>query len=146
MIGFDAPPVLRQIDARRWALERAVSFTGPSATVRVPAGFTTDLASVPRPLWPLISPWDVAAAAVVHDWLYAWIRAQSLTRRQRAALRAWADSLFLVAMAYSTVPPVATWRRVLAYLAVRLFGWATLRRPAQDTEVTHVAPQAEDHP
>jgi hypothetical protein len=42
-------------------------------TITVPAGFPTDLASIPRPLWsiPGFSPFDrIARPAVLHDWLY----------------------------------------------------------------------------
>ena len=38
--------------------------------LRVPVGFETDLASIPRLLWFLISPFDLGAATVPHDWLY----------------------------------------------------------------------------
>ena len=38
--------------------------------VTVPAGYITDLASVPRLAWAVIAPFDVARAAVVHDILY----------------------------------------------------------------------------
>ena len=42
--------------------------------VTVPTGFATDLASVPRAVWWLISPWDIARAAIIHDLLYKTIR------------------------------------------------------------------------
>ena len=45
-------------------------------TVRINCrkGMKTDLASVPRICWALISPWDVARAAIIHDHLYAALR------------------------------------------------------------------------
>lgn len=38
----------------------------------IPKGFKTDLASIPRILWPVFSPgdYDVIAPAVLHDWHY----------------------------------------------------------------------------
>jgi hypothetical protein len=37
----------------------------------VPRGFITDLASIPRWLWPIVAPFELSIAApVVHDWLY----------------------------------------------------------------------------
>ena len=40
-------------------------------TIRVPAGFDTDLASVPRWLRPLAPPWQQSGrAGVLHDYLY----------------------------------------------------------------------------
>ena len=38
--------------------------------LRVPVGFETDLASIPRLLWFLISPFDLGVATVPYDWLY----------------------------------------------------------------------------
>lgn len=39
--------------------------------IKVPKGFITDLASIPRIFWPILSPIDeYAKAAVLHDWLY----------------------------------------------------------------------------
>ena len=43
---------------------------GKSRTFTVPAGFVTDLASSPRAVWNLVAPWDIACAAIVHDYLY----------------------------------------------------------------------------
>ena len=37
-------------------------------------GMKTDLASVPRIVWNILAPWDVARAAVIHDHLYASLR------------------------------------------------------------------------
>ena len=39
-------------------------------TFTVPAGFITDLGSSPRALWNIVAPWDIACAAIVHDYLY----------------------------------------------------------------------------
>lgn len=38
----------------------------------VPQGFKTNLASIPRILWPLLSPShsDLMAPSIVHDWFY----------------------------------------------------------------------------
>ncbi len=42
------------------------------AVIRVPAGYETDFASIPRQLWWLINPFgDQAEGSIVHDWLYA---------------------------------------------------------------------------
>jgi len=50
-----------------WKLEEPVVW---GAAV-IPAGFETDLASVPRIFWPLVNPTNpkVARCAVVHDWM-----------------------------------------------------------------------------
>lgn len=43
---------------------------GTKRTFTVPSGFVTDLGSSPRALWALVAPWDIACAAIVHDYLY----------------------------------------------------------------------------
>ncbi len=44
---------------------------GQAAPVQVPAGFVTDLASIPRPFWTFLRPdGRYAYAAIVHDYLY----------------------------------------------------------------------------
>lgn len=78
--------------------------------VTVPAGFDTDLASIPRGLWniiPLIGKYD--RAAVVHDYLY---RANGVTRAE-------ADAVLNEAMGVSDV---GRWTRWLIYSAVRVGG------------------------
>lgn len=84
--------------------------------VTVPAGFVTDLASVPRFFWRIVPPFGkYTPAAVVHDFLYS---SQNLSR-------AMADAVFLEAMGVLGVPK---WKRVSMYLAVRCFGWGPWRR------------------
>lgn len=80
--------------------------------ITVPEGFETDLASVPRVLWPLMAASGPhQRAAIVHDFLY-----QSVTDVSRFL----ADALFRDLMSALGVP---LWRRVSAYYAVRAFGW-----------------------
>jgi hypothetical protein len=91
-------------------LRFTLSTNGGRVGVTVPAGFPTDFASVPRPLWPIFppaGPW--CEAAVVHDYLYS----------SRACSRFLADALFRECMAHCGVP---VWRRMLMYYAVRVFG------------------------
>lgn len=81
----------------------------PAWRVTVPRGFETDLASIPRFLWPIfppLGPWN--KAAVLHDFLYSIPGCSSFL----------ADSLFREAMASLGVP---IWRRVVMYYAVRLY-------------------------
>jgi hypothetical protein len=83
---------VRWIDGRRWRL--LVEFDFASAVleriIRCPAGMETDFASVPRVLWPILSPTGpYGKAALVHDRLY---------RTPGLATRAQADRVFLEAM------------------------------------------------
>ena len=79
--------------------------------VRVPAGFTTDFASVPRFLWWWFPPSGRhSKSAVTHDYLYC----------QASGCSRWlADALFREAMAQDGV---GWWKRTAMYYAVRLFG------------------------
>jgi hypothetical protein len=79
-------------------------------TFTVPAGFVTDLASVPRlPLVYLLAGGTANEASVVHDWLYS----------THVVPRSVADAVLREASAVSGVP---AWRRTLMWAAVRAFG------------------------
>ena len=78
---------------------------------RIPRGFETDFASVPRVFQNVLGSWGkYGPAAIVHDWLYWTQRCARLT----------ADDTLLEAMVALTVP---TWQMALIYKAVREFGW-----------------------
>jgi len=52
-------------------LYREFAYQGARDWFTVPAGFSTDLASVPRLLWWLIPPFGMyERAAIIHDYLY----------------------------------------------------------------------------
>lgn len=80
--------------------------------IKVPVGFVTNFASVPRIFWSLISPvdFDNAKPAVIHDFLY-------YTQKTN---RKYADSIFLEALGVMKSP---AYRKYLMYYSVRLFGW-----------------------
>lgn len=105
--------VVEFVDGDRWRLREDLPYELPDGqgTIIVPAGFLTDFASIPRPLWSLVGdpggPW--APAAVVHDYLY----------RTGLLPRAEADAIFYEAME----PYVRTSKRWVMWLAVRLAGW-----------------------
>jgi hypothetical protein len=83
----------------------------------VPAGFVTDLASVPRVLWRLFpSSGRHNEAAVVHDWLY----------NCGTCSRFLADAIFREGMIALGVPK---WKAWLMFMAVRAFGWPNFRKP-----------------
>jgi hypothetical protein len=97
--------------------------------VTVPAGYITDLASVPRIAWAVIAPFDVARAAVVHDILYekingAFKKGDIKSKSEREEYRAIADKVFKQGMEFAE-PKVAGFKIWSAYNAVRIFGrWA----------------------
>ena len=139
---------------RKWVLERALSYRDqnidvdalekigvecPAHRITCKKGFTTDLASVPRGIWQLIAPWDIARAAIIHDLLYLRIRqyrAKPEPDMQGVALaKKAADKVFLMAMK-DAEPKVSYWKIKAAYYAVVLFGrWSIIPREDDDDQL-----------
>ena len=137
---------------RKWILERLLSYKnddidnealqavglgGKENEIRCTKGFVTDLASVPRVIWWLIAPWDIARAAIIHDLLYKTIRQYRVKANKglgrenyeliTAAKKA-SDNVFLMAMK-DAEPSVPKWKIYAAYYAVVLFGrWSIIPR------------------
>ncbi|EAA7439925.1 phage tail protein, partial [Salmonella enterica subsp. enterica] len=81
-----------------------------SDVIEVPAGFVTDLASVPRIFWTILPPdGKYAKAAIIHDYLY-----DNALRTKKEA-----DLIFLDGMTVLGVPRL---KRKVMYWAVRWFG------------------------
>ena len=122
--GEDAEYVLAQ-RYRAWVTVKAEG-TGRVSRRRIsiPAGFLTDLSSVPRPgRWAVSRVGPHLEASIVHDWLYvAW---QFEGREGTARMRRFADDVFLAAMKEADV---GWFQRHLIYGAVRLGGWIPFRR------------------
>jgi hypothetical protein len=103
-----------------------------SLYVDIPEGFETDLGSIPRLFWNLISPdspWS--SAYVVHDWLY----------RDAGPSRAICDRVLYEALGvpqrietdggeFQVVMPIE--QRIAVYRAVRLGGWRAYRKYAAE--------------
>lgn len=101
-----------KIDNGRWILAAPLIYKSRVAgtTIVVPAGFKTDLASVPRlPVVFLLCGDTSTEAAVVHDFLYS----------SHIVPRAIADKVLREASKATGVP---TWRAALMYWGVHLFG------------------------
>ncbi|MCY1163234.1 MAG: DUF1353 domain-containing protein [Pseudomonadota bacterium] len=113
-----------------WVLEDTFAIQTAEYSFSVPKGFSFDLASVPRPLWWLIAPFELSMAApLVHDYFYASGGQIAVIRVpqtlggapfQKSSLdRGEVDQLFLEIMKDEGI---SWWRRYFAYLAVRVFG------------------------
>jgi len=130
---------------RKWVLGRELSYDCPELTqeeilalknigvvmdktkITVPVGFVTDLASVPRAMWWLIAPFDVARSAIIHDLLYKTIRQYRHNMKDKqddalvkAAKKA-SDMVFYHGM-NDAEPSVPKWKKYSAWKAVDLFG------------------------
>lgn len=134
----------------KWRLEKPLSFvTNLSAEeiqvfksagadirwtknkITVPLAYVTDLASVPRLCWSIIAPFDIARAAVVHDYLYEKINAcrKCVSPQTFDLMRKIADNVFLDAM-NNAEPEVPNWKKKSAYYAVRIFGGFAIKSSA----------------
>ncbi len=101
-------------DDGEWQLTAPLVYQSDVAgqTFTVPAGFPTDLASVPRLTIVFLLTGDSSAeAAVVHDMLYT----------NKPVPRRVADAVLREASAVTGVP---AWRRWLMWAGVRAFGWS----------------------
>ena len=130
MSSFTTPLQVEFVAARRWRLTSPFiyhfgSYPAPDALVfTVPAGFETDLASIPALLRGIFPP-DGAytKAAVLHDYLYKNWRVELYEDAPQWS-RHFADAMFYEAMGVLNVPQ---WQRIALYLAVRCGGWRYFR-------------------
>ena len=116
-----APPV--EYHDRAWWTWKAWSPTVSDVTFRIPKGYQTDLASIPRVLRSVINTYELGGVGppLIHDFIYR-LRGEmkgktipSLTITRRAA-----DRIFRLAMGQEGVGRT---KRTVAWLGVRAFGW-----------------------
>jgi hypothetical protein len=118
-VPFEGDVVVRELaaaDGSRWQLVEPLSYAGRDETFVVPAGFTTDFASVPQSLTWLVPRYGrYTKAAIVHDYLW---------QRAREGSFGWADAdgVLRRAMRELDVPFLRRW---LMWGAVRLAGVVT---------------------
>jgi len=123
MSSFTKHPPLQPLPGGKlWkvieAFEYHVGNEDSNEVIKVPEGFITDFASIPRIFWSIIGgPWGkYGYAAIVHDKIY-WSKECSRKR---------ADFIFLDAM---KTLGVKRYRRNLMYWAVRIGArWVWKRR------------------
>jgi len=111
-VGFDEWAVIQRLHdgTGHFKLLRDLMYRSEAGSVYVvPRGFKTDLASVPRWLWPIFNPSGLfMSAAILHDHFCEndWISRKD------------GDKIFLEAMLHSNVP---RWKRYCIYAAVRAY-------------------------
>ena len=120
-------------DTDLWELQEDYSYKPHERDIIiVPQGFQCDLASIPRPFWPIIGhpAGEYVEAAVVHDFCY----------RRHLYDRKTCDKIFLEFLKELKIP---LWRRQSMYYFVRSFGWIPWKRyPATDSLTDPAADQA----
>ncbi|EBG1926342.1 DUF1353 domain-containing protein [Salmonella enterica] len=125
MSQFTTPAILEMLGHYNWRVYEPFEFyisDDSSDVISVPAGFVTDLATVPRVFWSVMPPdGKYAKAAIIHDYLY-----DNALRTKKEA-----DLIFLDGMAVLGVPK---WKRIVMYLAVRIFGRGNYSKDQQARE------------
>ncbi len=127
MSSFTSPlHVSPMSDGKNWELTRAFTYRIGSKYsnqyIKVPQGFLTDFASIPKLLTLFLPDWaKFNKSPVLHDFLYCTkkIMGEAITRKQ-------ADDIFLEAMMVGWNPK----RYLVAnveYFAVRMFAWLAWR-------------------
>lgn len=77
---------------------------GSDTFVRIPNGYLTDGASVPRIFWNIIPPWGkYGQAAILHDYLCEYLQVET-AEGKRDITRKECDAIFLEAMLVLGVP------------------------------------------
>lgn len=134
MSSFTTPPIVAMVGLREWKLfvpytykrepildengnvKKVEDYTEEERKYRswesitIPAGFVTDLATIPRILWSILPPHDYyAKAAILHDYLY----------ENAIGTKKEADLVFYEALGVLGMPK---WQRKLFYWGVRCFG------------------------
>jgi hypothetical protein len=120
---------VRSLDAQTWELVEPLVYRGNRQEFVVPAGFRTDLATVPRVVvWLIARSGRYTRAAVLHDWLVTeGIRSGAVSPRE-------ADGLFRRVMRELGVPVLRRW---LMWTGVR---WGALTDPRRRPGWWHSAP------
>lgn len=121
---FDSRVLLEELPVpNKWVLGRPLVWRDSKGTITVPAGFITDLASIPKVFRNVL---DVNGAsrspATLHDWLY----------QSKIITRAEADALLRDALAARGVGVV---QRNVFYAGVRVGGWKGWKEDG-DVDVT----------
>lgn len=106
---------------------------GSGDKIKVPEGFITDFATIPRPFWSFLPPWGkYGKAAIVHDYLY-----DNAIRARKES-----DQIFLEIMRNSDVNTLI---RYIIYYSVRTFGWIFYNRDNKSKQVHLVSTGARQH-
>lgn len=112
----NSPPLQLSPDGEMWTVaedfEYRVGSEDSGEVIKVPKGFMSDGASIPKIFWSWIGgpTGRYFYAAVLHDWLYY----------KKIYKRAKADKIFYEAMGVLGVP---NWKRSMMYMAVRMCAW-----------------------
>lgn len=114
---MDVPSITYDVRKKTWYLTNDFYFADGLTVIHIPEGFKFDLASIPQILWVIIPPFSLSILApLIHDYLYV------VKGKVMNTTYTWTetDKLFKELMKQEGV---GWFRRNVAYLAVRAFGW-----------------------
>lgn len=111
-VEFNTQPCIIPLTGYNYKTCKALHVIIDDRKYIIPKGFETDLASVPRLLWPIFAPQysGFVAPAILHDYLY---------RCPNDITRNFADEVLYSALLAENVTPFTASK---FYLGVRLFG------------------------
>lgn len=112
-VEYMTPPCLIPVQDNKFKLCDNMIIRARNKFHAVPMGFKTDLASIPRIMWPLFSPsdYDSIAPAVLHDWHYCCVAKVSRKR---------ADDIFYYGLRVHGMNRV---KAFIYWVGVRVMGW-----------------------
>ncbi|TYP82084.1 DUF1353 domain-containing protein [Blastococcus xanthinilyticus] len=123
---FLSGPELRYAGCGQYETVGATDYRGAHDHIAVPAGFATDLATVPRAFWAVLPPHGAyEKAAVLHDWLCVQLAAHRRCWCRPPVNARETDGLFRRVMREAGVGPVTRW---VMWTGVR---WGALANPAR---------------
>lgn len=115
-------------DGIEYILDKPLCIQVNNREITIPQGFKTDLASIPRLLWPLFSPneSDTVYPAILHDYLYTcggWVR------------RKYADDVLYAFLLERGYPK---YKAFPFYLVARIFGSTHFQKRNDKCEFTYI--------
>ncbi len=123
-IEFLSPACITPFKNYQYLTCDRIDFTIEEDAYYIPADFETDLASIPRIIWPIMAPShsSLIKPAIVHDWFYR--KSCDFTRYQ-------SDLIFYYMLRQEGVTPL---KASAMFYAVRWFGWSSYNKDYCDEE------------
>ena len=104
-----------------WLTQEKIRVQGKGFDFTVPREYFTDLASIPRPAWPILSRIGLhICPSIVHDYGYDETTPIQVNKQGEEMTREMGDDLFYELMEYCEVPG---WKRFVMWRCVRRVGW-----------------------
>lgn len=92
-VKIEGDIILKAYDDLKWRTVNPITFNIGLKKITIPAGFETDLASVPKVLWSFCPPFGkYTSAAILHDFMYSKYCVDPIISREVA------DNIFLEVM------------------------------------------------